>query len=259
MIDELRKIGLNDLEARCYLVLHEEPGISGYEVAKKVSVSRTNVYAALRALTDKGVCRMIEGEPVIYEAVPAEQLVRLLKADFEQNSRSLLGQLNSPPRAAKPFYSWHGEKAVGTAIRRCIANAQKCIVADLWAEDLPWAEEALLQAEERGVAVTVVSIGECRTPLKHVLFHKRSETWADTLPRKFSLLCDSRASLLGSFGRTLKPSLLETEHPALAELLRNGFYHDLVMERIERDFGEALDAEYGPHYDSIIAPYRDIL
>lgn len=35
MIDELRKIGLSDLEARCYLVLHEDPKISGYEVAKK--------------------------------------------------------------------------------------------------------------------------------------------------------------------------------------------------------------------------------
>lgn len=54
MIDELRSIGLSDLEARIYLALHESPEMSGYEVAKRVSVSRSNVYAALRAMTDKG-------------------------------------------------------------------------------------------------------------------------------------------------------------------------------------------------------------
>lgn len=44
MIEALRKLGLSDLEARCYLALHGQPPSSGYEVAKQVSVSRSNVY-----------------------------------------------------------------------------------------------------------------------------------------------------------------------------------------------------------------------
>ncbi|WP_426446243.1 TrmB family transcriptional regulator [Paenibacillus sp. S-38] len=259
MIEELRRIGLNDLEARCYLALHEEQGITGYEVAKKVSVSRTNVYAALRSLADKGMCRMIESEPVVYEAVPIEQLIRLLQADFELTSRTLLSRLQAPPPSSKSFYSWHGDKAVGTAIRRLAANADRSILVDLWAEDLHLAEEALLEAESRGVAVTVISIGPCHTPLKQVLVHKRSEEWNKSETRKFSMLCDSRSALLGSFGRALKPSLLETDHPSLVELLQNGFYHDLVMERIERDLGGELAERYGEHYERIIGPYKEYL
>ncbi|MCE5171681.1 HTH domain-containing protein [Paenibacillus profundus] len=259
MIDELRKIGLSDLEARCYLVLHEEPNISGYEVAKKVSVSRSNVYAALRSLTDKGMCRAVEAEPVLYGAVPIEQLVRLLKTDFEQTAHTLLEQLQSPPRKSASFYNWQGDKALETTIRRLLSNADKSIVADIWAEDVSWFEESLLEAERRGVAVTVISIGECHTRLKHVLVHRRSEEWKYLEPRRFSILCDSRSALIGSFGKSLKLSALETDHPSVVELLQNGFYHDVIMDRIERDFGNQLAEKYGEHYDKLINPYREIL
>ncbi|WNC16449.1 helix-turn-helix domain-containing protein [Brevibacillus brevis] len=259
MIDELRKIGLSDLEARCYLVLHEDPKISGYEVAKKVSVSRTNVYAALRSLTEKGICRVIESEPILYDAVPIEQLIRLLKSDFEQTTRVLQEQLSAAPKTPPSFYSWQGDKAIETAIRRLVANADKSIVADIWSEDVHWVEEPLLEAEKRGVAVTLISIGECTTSLKHVLIHKRSAEWSTVRARKFSILCDAQSALLGSFGRGLKPTVLETDHPSLIELLQNAFYHDLVMEQMERDFGQELDKKYGKDYESILHPYKEYL
>ncbi|GED17868.1 TrmB family transcriptional regulator [Aneurinibacillus migulanus] len=259
MIDELRKIGLSDLEARCYLVLHEEPKISGYEVAKKVSVSRTNVYAALRSLTDKGMCRVIESEPVLYDAVPIEQLVRLLQSEFEQTTRSLLEQLHSPPRTSPSFYSWQGDKAIETAIRRLVSNADKSIVVDIWSEDVHWVEGPLVEAEKRGLAITLISIGECHTCLKNVLVHKRSDEWKNVGARKFSILCDTRSALLGSFGKELKPTVLETDHPSLIELLQNAFYHDVIMEQIERDFSKELADKYGNHYERIIDSYRKYL
>ncbi|KEQ22474.1 TrmB family transcriptional regulator [Paenibacillus tyrfis] len=259
MIDELRKIGLSDLEARCYIVLHEEPKISGYEVAKKVSVSRTNVYAALRSLTDKGMCRVIETEPVLYDAVPIEQVVRLLHTEFEQTTRLLLEQLHSPPRTSPSFYSWQGDKAIETAIRRLVSNADKSIIVDIWSEDIHWVEEPLMEAEKRGLAVILITIGECHTRLKNVLVHKRSDDRNNPIARKFSMLCDSRSTLLGSFGQGLRPTVLETDHPSLVELLQNTFYHDVVMEQIERDFSKQLAEKYGDHYERIIDSYRKYL
>jgi HTH-type transcriptional regulator, sugar sensing transcriptional regulator len=259
LIDELRRIGLSDLEARCYLALREEPDLSGYEVAKRVSVSRTNVYAALRSLTDKGMCRVVESDPVTYDAVPIEQVVRLLQSDFEQTARALLSGMHTPPRASASFYTWTGAKAIETAIRRLAANACRSIVADLWAEDIHWVEEALLEAEGRGVAVTLISIGECHSRLQNVIVHKRSESWANAPFRKFSLLCDATSSLLGSFGSAQKLTMLETDHPALAELLHNAFHHNVVMDRVEQDFGRELAERYGDGYARILEPYRAYL
>ncbi|MEJ8548781.1 TrmB family transcriptional regulator [Brevibacillus borstelensis] len=257
MIEELRRIGLSDLEARCYLALHAEPNMSGYEVAKRVSVSRTNVYAVLRSLTEQGICRAVEGDPVLYDAVPIEQLIRTMKSDFEQTAAKLVKELKSPPRAASWFYTLQGEEPLKKAIRRLIANARKSIVVDIWSEDVHWVEEALLGAEQRGVAVTLITIGQSHTPLKNVLVHQRSDEWQHMASRKFSVLCDASSAIIGSFTTGLKLSAFETDHPSVIELLHNAFFHDVIMERVERDFGEELIKAYGADYKAIIDEYRD--
>ncbi len=116
-----------------------------------------------------------------------------------------------------------------------------------------------MEAEKRGLAVTLISIGECHTRLKNVLVHKRSDDWNNPLARKFSMLCDARSTLLGSFGHGPRPTVLETDHPSLVELLQNTFYHDVVMERIERDFSKELAEKYGDHYERIIDSCRKYL
>jgi sugar-specific transcriptional regulator TrmB len=251
-LELLRKIGLSDLEARCYLTLLEEPDLSGYEVAKRVSVSRTNVYAALRSLTDKGACRVLEGDPVRYDAVPAEQLIKLLQQGFEQTAKQLLFTLKSKPRKIPAFYNWQGNRQLESAIQRVTANANTSIIVDIWSEDLPRIEDALLDAERRGVKVTAIVIGQCHSSIKQVIEHSRNENWPSESARKFSVLCDSSVSIIGSFGGDIKSTAVESEHPAVSELLRNAFYHDAVMEQLERDFHEQFRAKYGNHYETIV-------
>lgn len=250
-LELLRKIGLSDLEARCYLTLLEEPDLSGYEVAKRVSVSRSNVYAALRSLADKGACRVMEGDPARYDAVPAPQLIKLLQQDFELTAEQLIATLQAKPRKIPAFYNWQGDKQVETAVQRVAANANTSIVVDIWPEDLPGIEKALLQAEKRGVKVNVVTIGPCHTPLKQVIEHARDRSWTGEHARKFSVLCDSEVSVIGSFGGKYRATAVESDHPAVSELLRNAFYHDMVMTQIEKDFENELDSKYGKNYKSI--------
>ncbi|AUS08850.1 TrmB family transcriptional regulator [Laceyella sacchari] len=258
MIQRLKELGLSELEARCYLTLHEEPHLSGYEVAKRVSTSRTNVYAALRSLTDKGICRIIEGDPVHYDVVPIDQLIRYMRVKFEQTAKGLVNELKSPPRSKPSFYNWQGNKHLDTAIRRMIANAKKNILVDIWAEDVHWVEEALLDAEERGITIVLIVLGECQISLKNVFIHKADDleqAWPKMGTRKFSILIDGQAALLGGFGGDVKLTALETDHPAITELLKNAFYHDVVMMRIEEDFGAELASRYGENYEKIINYY----
>ena len=69
--------------------------------------------------------------------------------------------------------------------------------------------------------------------------------------RKFSILCDSHSALIGSFGKTIKLSALETNHPSIIELLKNGFYHDVIMGKIEQDFSNELEEKYGDSYQKL--------
>lgn len=256
MIEHVKRMGLSDLEARCYLTLHEEADLSGYEIAKRVSVSRTNVYAALRSLLDKGVIRQSEGDPVTYDAVPIKELIRHLQSEFEQTAKTLVNGLTETPKSIPAFYNWQGVEQLVSAIRRAVANADKMIVADLFAEDVPLVEEALHFASERGVSVVLISLGECATRLRDVYVHKRPKDLPDSMARKFSILCDSRYAILGSFGRSVKPTALETNHPAVIETLKNAFVHDLLMQHIETDFGPVLAEKYGNHYEKLLDFYQ---
>lgn len=255
MIEYLRRIGLSDLEARCYLTLHEESRISGYEVAKRVSVSRSNVYAALRSLADKGGCRMTDGDPVLYDAVPIDQLIGLLKSEFEQTANVLATTLKTPPKPAPGFYSWTGTDQVDKAIQRLVSNASKSIIVDIWAEDLHRIEESLVGAEQRGTTVILVVLGACETSLKNVTHHKHYDIPSD-IPRKFSVLCDSSSAILGSFAGWTKPSALETEHSAVIDMLKNAFYHDVIMNQIEADFGPEITSKYGEQYETLRKKYE---
>ncbi|MFC4618953.1 TrmB family transcriptional regulator [Camelliibacillus cellulosilyticus] len=258
MIHELQKIGLSELEARCYLTLHETPNISGYEVAKKVSVSRTNVYAALRSLTDKGVCRVMEAKPPLYSAVPIGELIRFYQSEFEHTSKVLKENLQDPPTKPASFYTWQGKGSVETAFQRLVANAEKTIVVDLWAEDLPLFEPFLKDAESRNVDVQVILIGERYTELRHVLIHKRNKPYNEPV-RRFSLVIDGQSVLIGGFGKSIKISALETNHPSIVSLLKVGFYHDVVMNQIEQDFGKELADKYGEGYEGIVKEYKKYL
>ncbi|SET96272.1 TrmB family transcriptional regulator [Paenibacillus sp. NFR01] len=250
MIESLRRLGLSDLEARCYLTLHGQPASSGYEVAKQVSVSRSNVYAALRGLAEKGICRTLEGDPVLYAAVPIGEVIKLLQYDFEHTARVLKGELTAPAETPAFFSNWKGDKQVDLAIRRLAANAAHDILVDLWSEDLHRLEEPLLAAEARGVEVHLMVIGEVPTKLKHVMVHSRGEGAPPKL-RNFSLLLDQKVALLGNFGSQTPALALESNHFSLLDVLDSAYFHDVVMQRIERDFAPELLDRYGPDYARI--------
>ena len=250
MIEALRKLGLSDLEARCYLALHGQPPSSGYEVSKQVSISRSNVYAALRGLVEKGVCRAVEGEPITFAAIPIGQVIKLLQSDFERTARLLESELTALPETAPFFSNWKGDQQVNLAIRRLAANARDEILVDLWAEDLHWVEEPLLAAERGGTAVHLMVIGEAPTELKRVILHS-VPLGGPPGSRNFSMLLDKETAILGSFSRHAPASALESNHPAVLNVLETSYYHDVVMMRIENDFTKELEARYGKDYGLI--------
>ncbi|WP_379127343.1 TrmB family transcriptional regulator [Paenibacillus sp. sgz500958] len=250
MIEALRKLGLSDLEARCYLALHGQPPFSGYEVAKQVSISRSNVYGALRSLVEKGVCRAVEGDPITFAAIPIGQVIKLLQSDFERTARLLESELSALPETPPFFSNWKGNQQVDLAIRRLAANSRNEILVDLWAEDLHLVEEALLAAERRGTAVHLMLIGDAPTELKRVILHS-VPLGGPHKSRNFSMLLDKETAILGSFSRYASASALESNHPAVLNMLETSYFHDVVMMRIEADFTKELEDRYGKDYAQI--------
>ncbi|WP_339220112.1 helix-turn-helix domain-containing protein [Paenibacillus sp. FSL W7-1279] len=258
MKDELKKIGLSDLEARCYIVLHKESNLTGYEVAKRASVSRANVYAALKSLSDKGGCRVIDGDPVRYDVVPIEKFINQLKSSFNKSEKILKEQLKETKRTTYGFYNLQDIDQIKMVLQRMIASAKDTIIADFFPEDLSIVKYELSKAEAKGISVILVTFDNDEAGLKNVFLDKRINKWPHSAVRNFSIIVDGNSALIGGIQGDLKASAMETEHPAIIELLESAFYHDVIMSQIEKDFGDQLTNKYGKDFEMILNNLKSI-
>lgn len=71
-IDFLIEYGLTRQEATIYIELLRHGAMTGYEVSKETGISKSNVYAALKGLTQKGAAVCEEGEATRYFPEKAE-------------------------------------------------------------------------------------------------------------------------------------------------------------------------------------------
>ena len=69
IIDILTEFSLTRQEASIYAALLNHGDMTGYEVAKDTGFSRSNVYAALNDLVEKGAAYLVEGEATKYRPV----------------------------------------------------------------------------------------------------------------------------------------------------------------------------------------------
>ncbi|MNN95688.1 hypothetical protein D3C81_2145350 [compost metagenome] len=62
------------------------------------------------------------------------------------------------------------------------------------------------------------------------------------------MLLDKETVILGSLSRHAPATALESNHPAVLNVLQTSYFHDVVMMRIENDFPRELEERYGKDY-----------
>ncbi|MBU5592443.1 hypothetical protein KQI89_11815 [Clostridium sp. MSJ-4] len=251
MIEELKKIGLTELEGKCYLSLYENPNQTGYEVAKNISSSRSNVYAALNSLYKKGACQVMEGKNTTYSAVSVEELLSKLRLEFKQSATLLQRELKKKERSTYDFYNTQGIEPIQSVIKRSIAHAKKSVLADIWPQDMPLFLPLLEQAESKGLEVVLVTFEPVETTLKNIFVDLKSGGNEENEISDFSLLFDQEKAIIGSLDDRLIPSAVETKHPAIIQKVLSAFHHDLVMNQLNKDFGSEFIAKYGKNFEKI--------
>lgn len=253
MIEHLKRIGLTELEARCYLSLVEKGEQTGYEVAKNISSSRSNVYASLNSLSKKGACRMIENKSTFYVAVPIEELISKLQLEFKQSATILNEEIKKQEDNQKRynFYNTQGLEAIQSVIKRCIAHTEEEIIIDVDTKEANYFLPLLEEAENQGIKVTLITLEEVETTLKNVVVDMSSGKLEDSIS-SFSILFDQKKVVIGSLDERIVPSAVETKHPALIQEVKLSIRHDMVMERIKKDFGKQLIETYGQDFFDLI-------
>ena len=79
MLSNLQKIGFTKLESEIYLDLIKNSGLTGYQIAKNLNISRSSVYPTLDAMYKKGYILLVQGDAQTYVAEDSEVLISRLK------------------------------------------------------------------------------------------------------------------------------------------------------------------------------------
>jgi len=242
------------MESTIMVELARQGSASGYEVAKRLGVSRSNVYASLQRLEQRGFLRCSPGEPAKYSMLKPEEMTRMIS---DQMHTSLDYVERSMPKSEpeKPvFYNVEGDKNVFENLSRELAGAEQEIVVDVWREEAELLREDLQQAEARGVRLLWSCEGG-EGMLDHPLPFPGLPISGTGTGRKFSLVVDRRWCMLGMRGQSTSTQAVVTEHPVMTGLLLNHFAQELVLYELEQDMGEELQSRYGRRYADIAARY----
>ena len=89
IIDILTEFSLTRQEASIYAALLNHGDMTGYEVAKDTGFSRSNVYAALTALVEKGAAYLVEGEATKYRPVEIKTFTSNKIAELKKSAEYL--------------------------------------------------------------------------------------------------------------------------------------------------------------------------
>lgn len=95
IVENLRKLGFTENEAKIYTVLVRLKQARASEIAEKAGVPRPKIYRTLRGMEKKGYVRIIEGEPTLFCCVEPEQLIYRIKTDFMLSLNETASELNA--------------------------------------------------------------------------------------------------------------------------------------------------------------------
>ena len=123
-IEQLCFFGLTRQEAAIYEALLTHGEMTGYEVAKETGISRSNVYAALSALVEKGAAYLIEGDAAKYTPVEVKRFTANTIAELQEKAAYL--EKHAPQKAyfSDGYITVLGSRNIRNKIREMIEKTE---------------------------------------------------------------------------------------------------------------------------------------
>ena len=158
---EIRKLGLTNVEARCYVYLVKLGPSDPRKVAGKASVPYPNAYQALGKLAELGWVELVTRRPAVYRARDPATILD----EIQQRQKETFGALEAmykatPAQEAELVYTLRGRERVLSKLIEMLRGAKRSVMLVTPSETLE-GSDALLQelrmASSRGVEVRLMT------------------------------------------------------------------------------------------------------
>lgn len=217
----LQKIGFSPLEAIVYTTLSKHGSLTGYEVAKLCGISRSNVYAALYSLQDKGKCYVSESESTKYIAIPKDELILSTKKEMEEILLALENEFPEGIRPLDPYITITGYDNVIAKIKNSILLCKSHLYILSSAPYVHLFKEELIKMST-GRKITILC-DEALNLSEDITIYSRTKS-----PQGFHMIVDTQFVITGELSDSFSQCLY-TSNKSLVRLMRESFITELEM------------------------------
>lgn len=212
----LKNLNFTKQEAQIFVALSKEGSLTGYEAAKVSGISRSNAYATLQSLVDKGYAYAIEGNPVKYSAISKDDLINNSKREFERNMAIIENELATEKNAENPFITIEKEINILNKIENLISLTQHRLYFSANSHIILHFAPILSQLAKDGIKVVILSEKQV---LNGQTIYYQSNT-KDTL----KIIIDTKEILVGTLFQALN-----TQNETLVKIIREAMINEIEL------------------------------
>lgn len=243
MIDCLCKLNFTKLEAQIYLTLLNQGDMSGYQLAKKIDISRPSIYNALNHMYEKGIVLLIADNSSVYKAENPSTLFERLNDEYAKNSQKASMELKKlfEEKHEEQFINMKGFDSILYKIKELLLSAKKEVYINT-NFNLQTLKEEFKVLKTKGIRVIVFSFMSLDIDDLDIEFytHNRSFKAEDSsyrmmvvVDQKITLVADAykeRSNWLGTI----------TNNPLMVSIVTEHIHNDIYLLNLRKRHGKGL-------------------
>lgn len=217
----LQKLGFTPIEATIFITLCKNGSLTGYEVAKLSGISRSNVYAALYSLQEKGKCQVSEGEPTKYIAISKEELLLSTEREMKQTLNEIREYFPTAIEIHEPYVTIKGYENVINKIKNSILLCKSHLYLLCSSTSAELFKEELITISKY-CRITII----CETDFflsPNIIIYNRHKD-----PIGFHMIIDTQSVITGDLAIE-HAQCLSSKNASLVRLMRESFVTELDM------------------------------
>lgn len=237
--------GLTRGEAQIYLQLLAAGDANGYEIAKELSLSRSNAYTALAALADKGAAWIVEGNPVRYTAVPAAEFTGNRLRAYETARERLLASLPAVRKAGGGYVTIRGASHIRDRLVNLVRETSERLYLSAASSLVMQLSDELKELLSSGKKLVVVTSAEALAANNlSDLFPGAELHGTNAEPPVLRAISDSRHAMTGDLplsGAGPDASCLFSDERNLVELFKSALRNEILLADLSAADNSAAD------------------
>ena len=231
--DSLIAYGLTRQEAVIYETLLKHGEMTGYEVAKETGISRSNAYASLAGLADKGAAYLIKGESAKYTPVPVAQFVTNTLASLAEKGEFLKAHAPVRQDTSDGYITVQGALNIRNKIRQMLAETQHRLYMMAPSDIVAQFSDELVEHLTAGKKVVVLTDGLSPDLTEKLLKAAESGDSAvymtDAEPGQIRLITDSAYVLTGELTGSESDTCLYSGQKNLVSVMKEALKNKITL------------------------------